>query len=172
MSPRRSARDVAIGGLFLALALALPPLFHLMGLGSVFLPMLLPIVSAGFLANWQIAATVGLLAPLISGLITGMPPFVPPIAFMMMAELALLGLAPSLLYRTLRWNFWVALILTLVINRAVVFLLRFVLAEFFSIPGIAYSLAVVTAGLPGIALILIAVPLIVKTVEQKTGKRG
>ncbi|MCU0610759.1 MAG: ECF transporter S component [Candidatus Eisenbacteria bacterium] len=171
MAPVHSAREVAIGGLFLALALALPPLFHLMGLGSVFLPMLLPVISVGFLTSWRIAVTVGFLAPLISGMITGMPPFVPPIAFMMMVELSMLGLIPSLLYRTLRWNFWIVLVLTLVINRGVVFLLRFVVAEFFSIPGIAYSLATVTAGLPGIALMLIAVPLIVKTIERGTAGR-
>lgn len=168
---RDSAHDVAVGGLFLALALALPPLFHLMGLGSVLLPMLLPVCSLGFLATWRIATTVGLLAPLISGLLTGMPPFVPPIAFMMMVELSLLGLVPSLLYRTLRWNLWVALVLTLIFNRGVVFLLRFVVAEFFAIPGIAYSLATITAGLPGIVLMLVAVPLIVKTVEGMTGGR-
>ncbi|MBN1423993.1 ECF transporter S component [Candidatus Fermentibacteria bacterium] len=166
---RHSAREVAIGGLFLALALALPPLFHLMGLGSVFLPMLLPVLSLGFLSAWRIAATVGFLAPLISGLITGMPPFVPPSAFMMMVELSLLGLVPSLLYRRLRWNFWVVLTLTLVLNRGVVFLLRFIVAEFFSIPGIAYSLFIVTAGLPGIVLMLVATPLIVRTIERRMG---
>jgi len=74
------------GGLFLALALGLPLAFHLVGLGSSFLPMFYPILLAGFLLDFQVAVLVGLLSPLLSAALTGMPPFYPPIAFIMMAE--------------------------------------------------------------------------------------
>ncbi len=169
MTHRPRAHEVAIGGLFLALALAFPPLFHLAGLGSVFLPMLLPVVSVGFVVSWRVSTTVGLLAPLLSGLLTGMPPFVPPIAFMMMVELALLGLMPSILYRSLRCRLMPTLATTLLLNRALVFGQRFVLAEFFGVPGIAYGLATITSGLPGIVLMLVATPLIVRTLEHRSG---
>ena len=151
----------------MALALALPLFFHLFGLGSVFLPMLLPVITAGFLIEWQTAVSVGFLAPLLSAFLTGMPPIVPPIAFMMMVELALLGLMPALLYRKLRMNLYVTLVVTLIVNRGMVFLLRFILAQFFHIPGLVYSLAVITAGFPGIAIQLIVVPIVVRSIEQR-----
>lgn len=160
------ARDVAIGGLFLALSLGLPPLFHLAGLGSVFLPMLLPVATVGFVVREGVALVVGLAAPLVSTLITGMPPLVPPVAPLMSVELAVLALLPSLLYRRWRWNLMVVLVLDLLVNRGLVVGLRSLLAELFGIPGLPYGIATAAKGLPGIVLMLVAVPLAVRTVEK------
>lgn len=162
------ARRVAVGGLFLALALALPFLFHLLGMGKFFLPMFLPVLTLGFLADWKTASLVGALAPLASSLLTGMPPIVPT-AFLMTMELALLGGLASLLYNRFRWGLWPSLITTIAAVQAAGFVLHFLLAELFLIPGVIYGLVSFVSTLPGIALQLVVVPLAVTGIEARFG---
>lgn len=161
------AQKTAIGGLFLALALALPLFFHLFAAGSVMLPMFLPILTLGFLVDEKTAATVGIIAPPLSAFLTGMPPFMPPIAFMMMAELALLGAMPAVLYRRFGWKFWPSLIITILFNRVFSFALKVMLAEVFHIPGVLYGLFGLIKSSPGIALQIIVVPLVIKAIESR-----
>ncbi len=90
------ARDLASGGLFGALAIALPVVFHALGpgVGPVFLPMYLPILALGLLASPWVSVPVGLVTPLLSAVLTGMPPLAPPVALLMAFELtALAGMA-------------------------------------------------------------------------------
>jgi len=167
--PSNNIERVAISGFFLTLALVLPPLFHIFGAGSVFLPMLLPVVTAGFLLDCRSAITIGIIAPLLSSLLTGMPPIMPPIAFMMTMELAILALIPSILYRRFGMNLYVVLITTLFVNRLVVLGLRFIVAEVFTIPGMIYGLAVTLSGIPGILVQVVVVPIVVRAIEKRYG---
>jgi len=57
-----------------ALALILPIAFHAVGLGSQFLPMLLPLLLNGFLVPLPWALLTGATVPIISSFMTGMPP--------------------------------------------------------------------------------------------------
>ncbi len=166
-SPLSPAQRVAIGGLFLAIALALPPFFHLFAAGSVMLPMFLPVLTLGFLVDEKTAGTVGFSAPLMSAFLTGMPPFMPPIAFLMTAELLLLGVMPSFLYRRLGWKFWPVLIFTILTNRIFGFALKFVLAEIFYIPGVVYGVYSLAKSMPGVALQFVVVPIVVKSIESR-----
>jgi thiamine transporter ThiT len=76
-------RDIAYCAVFGAAAMLLPVIFHLFHLGSLFMPMYLPLVTLSFFVGPLPASFTALLLPLISGAITGMPPFYPPIAFIM-----------------------------------------------------------------------------------------
>jgi len=136
----------------------------------MFLPMLLPVLTLGFLTDWKTAATVGFLAPIMSALLTGMPPIMPPVAFMMMVELAVLGGLASVLYFRARWNLWLSMIVTVVVTRLVSFLLHVMVAELFNIPGVVYGLASFIFGLPGIVIQLLVVPIVVRSVERRYGK--
>ena len=86
MSPRTESRELALGGLLGAAALLLPTVFHLVHLGSLFMPMYAPLCLLAFLVSARIAASAALIVPLMSGLLTGMPPFYPPIAPVMSVE--------------------------------------------------------------------------------------
>jgi len=57
-----SGRDLLLDGLFLSLALVVPVLFHVIGLGSTFLSMFFPIIIIGFLVAFPVA--VGFISPL------------------------------------------------------------------------------------------------------------
>ena len=161
------ARETATGAFFLAMALAMPMLFHLAGLGKVFLPMLLPILLAGFVLSWRLAALTGFLAPILSSLLTGMPPLAPPIAPMMMLELAVLGMVPALMYRKWRLGLWPALICGILACRIVNFVLHVILAEFFNIPGITWGLVTLIFGTPGIILQIVTVPIVIPLLERR-----
>jgi len=85
-------RDLAYCGLFGAAALLLPVLFHLVHLGHIFMPMYLPLVTLAFFVRPGMSALTALVVPLLSGAVTGMPPFYPPVAPVMSVELALMAL--------------------------------------------------------------------------------
>lgn len=169
-SPRRaSARFIAHTALYLALAILLPIGFHTFGLaGRIFLPMHVPVLLAGFLVGPVAGITVGLLAPLLSHLLTGMPPTyaVPLMTF----ELAVYGSVAGIAYQKVRLNIYLALIIAMVVGRIVFGLgllalglfmdLPYTAAQFFSTGG-----AIVT-GLPGIVVQLLIIPVIVKALQR------
>lgn len=162
-----SGKDSLLGGLLISLALVLPVLFHALNLGSAFLPMFLPIVVAGYVLALPVALAVGLLSPLVSALLTGMPPFFPPIAFIMMVEgLALTGI-PSLLYQKYRWNIYLTLLITLFVDRLVSLGLVILASKWLDIPGGAMGVSIILRGIPGVILIFVALPPLIRLLEGR-----
>jgi riboflavin transporter FmnP len=155
--------------LFLALAVVLPVGFHAFGIGGrVFLPMHFPVLLAGFLVGPYSGLAVGLMSPLISHLITGMPPtYAVPL---MSLELALYGLVAGLAYRRLRLNIYIALIVAMIVGRIMFGLGLFILGMFMELPYTAtafFSTAgPIIAGLPGIIAQLVVIPIIVAAVRR------
>ena len=96
MSRRPSPHDLAYCGVFGAAALLLPVLFHLVHLGRVLMPMYLPLVTLPFFVKPLPAAVTAAVAPVLSGAVTGMPPFYPPVAVMIAVELAFMAAVLSL----------------------------------------------------------------------------
>jgi hypothetical protein len=153
-----------------ALGLLLPIGFHALGWGGqVFLPMHLPVVVAGFLVSLTTAASLGVVVPFLSSLLTGMPPLVPPVAPLMALELAAKAGAASLLYRSLRLPMWAALTTAIAVDWAVLALAARLAAGVFAINAgaIQYVGAAVAISLPGTILQVIAVPLTVLAIERR-----
>ncbi len=162
-----SGRDIIIGAFLLALSVVLPMVFHAVGLGSAFLPMFYPIIMAGFLIELPVAAAVGLLAPLTSALLTGMPPFFPPIAFIMMVEGLVLASVPGILHRKLRLNIFLTLSIALLLERGILLVAVLVVARWLSLPEGVLGAASLIRGLPGIIFILILIPPLVRRIQEK-----
>ncbi len=166
MTPR--FRFVTHSALYLALSVLLPIAFHAFGLGGrLFLPMHIPPLLAGFLVGPSSGVTVGLLAPLVSYLLTGMPPsYAVPL---MSIELCLYGLAAGLFYYRLRLNVYVALLVALILGRIGFALGLVVLGLFLELPyGVkTYYTAAVVTGLPGIIVQLIFIPPIVAAIMRR-----
>lgn len=165
-----SAKFAAHTALYLALAILLPVGFHATGIGGrVFLPMHIPVLLAGFLVGPFSGVVVGLLAPLISHLLTGMPPtYAVPL---MSLELPIYGLVAGLAYRRLRLNIYIALIAALIFGRLVFGLGLFVLGLFMNLP---YSVAAffstggaIVSGMPGIVIQIVLIPIIVATIQRR-----
>ncbi len=150
--------DYVLAGMLLSGALALPILFHALGLGSAFMPMFYPLALAGFLVATPLAMIVGVSAPLLSALFTGMPPFYPPIAFIMMAEGLLFTALPRPSQRFLRLPDWLALLVVLLLDRVLLYALVQAMAKFMDLPPRLLGWAAVVRGLPGLALMLAVLP--------------
>ncbi len=162
-------RFIAHSALYLALAVLLPIGFHAFGTsGRVFLPMHLPVFLAGFLAGPWCGLVVGLLAPGLSYMFTGMPPtYAVPLMSM---ELPMYGFIAGIAYNRLRLNIYVALIIAMILGRIMFGLGLFVLGLFMELPYSAAqffsSAGVIVSGLPGIALQLVLIPIIVAAVKR------
>ena len=173
MDPK--ARFAAHTALYLALAVLLPIGFHQFGMaGRMFLPMHIPVLLGGFLVGPQCGLIVGLLAPVLSHFLTGMPPtYAVPL---MTLELPIYGLIAGLAYRRLRLNIYVALIASMLFGRLMFALgllllgmimdLPYTAAAFFSSGG-----AVVT-GVPGLVIQIVIIPIIVAAVVRRQASSG
>jgi hypothetical protein len=149
-----------------ALGLTLPVVFHAVGLGSKFAPMMLPLLLNGFLSPFSWAVLTGALVPLVSALFTGMPPLYPPVALLLSLEGALAAGVAAVLYRVSR-RVWLALIAAMVCGRAASFVLTWFAARWFGLPPAMASLASLMQGLPGIALQLAVIPLVVRALARR-----
>jgi predicted membrane protein len=162
-------RDLVLGGLFGALGIVVPVLFHAVGLGKVFLPMYLPILALGLTVSWEVALIVGVATPLVSAVLTGMPPLAPPIAVLMALELACLSASASLARRA-GLAVWPAAVGAILAARAVGTAALVTVGRLMGLEQTVWQYAVVSFLLswPGIVLQLTVVPAAVYAIERSS----
>jgi len=164
-------RELILAGSAGALGLTLPLAVHFLGSGPVLLPMHLPLVAAGFLVSLPLALWLVLLTPLLSSLLTGMPPLLPTVP-LMVVELAAACLAANLLYRRLRAHLLLSVSLALLAGIAAGALATLVLvagaaAIGIDLPGRLAVAAKILTALPGYGVQLLGLPLCVMAVEGR-----
>ncbi len=166
-----TARDLSLGGLIGGLGIAIPIFFHLVGLGTLFLPMHLPIVVGGMFLSPTVALVVGAITPLLSSMLTGMPPLVP-VGVLMSGELATLALAASVFRRKMNLPVIVAAIGAILAARIVGGLERLALAPILVMKQGVYEYLIfsIVTSWPGVLLQLIAAPAVVKAIETTPSK--
>ncbi len=135
----------------------------------MFSPMHIPVLLAGFLVGPGSGVVVGLLAPVLSHLLTGMPPtYAVPL---MTLELPFYGLIVGLAYRRFKLNIYLALISAMVTGRIVFGVALFVLGMFMELPYTAAAFfsagGALWVGLPGIVLQLVIVPIVVVGINRR-----
>ena len=92
------SKKIVLSGLFIALGVVVPMIFHTVNLaGPIFLPMHIPVLLAGFVLGPIYGGIVGIICPVISGLATGMPPLMPNMPIMAF-ELCGYGILTGFLY--------------------------------------------------------------------------
>jgi len=168
MNKKYTTRHLILSGILIALGVLLPFVFHsIPNAGPIFLPMHIPVLVAGFFLPWQYCLAIGVLTPLLSSLLTGMPAMAPlPMTVMMACELAAYGVVISLLRKPLvKKDKWysplLALIPAMLIGRAVSGAVLYAAVELFGIKGPAFWVYVsgaVVKGLPGIAIQIVLIP--------------
>ena len=157
---------MVFSALFMALGFIFPLFFHMAGLGSglgkVFLPMFWPLAACGFFLSPVYALLTGLLTPVVSRFLTGMPPS--PFMELMMIELAVLAITASVLHRKSSLGiFWIVLF-SLLVSRLCTWLIAGVIGPLLGLFPEGYSFSQIIVGLPGIIVMLIYVPLIVSQI--------
>jgi len=156
-------RELAFCGLFGAAGLLLPVLFHLLHLGRIFMPMYLPLVALAFFVRPLPAALTVFLTPLLSGAVTGMPPFYPPVAVFMGVELAVVATLIALARR--RWprvNEWAILVPVLLLGRGLYVALVYACALLIALPAPFMAGLSLVSGWPGVILMIATVPFIAR----------
>lgn len=153
--------------LCMALGLVLPMLFHMLGAGSTFLPMHIPVLLCGLLFGWQYGAVCGFIVPLLSALFTGMPPLFPT-GTAMMFELCTYGILTGVFYRKLSWNIYPALICSMLGGRVISGIAN---AIFMGMADKSYGFAAFISAafvkaIPGIIIQIVIIPVIIIALEK------
>ena len=152
--------NITLSALFISIGILIPLLFHMIGLGSVFLPMFWPIAACGFFLPLQYALVVGGLTPILSSLMTGMPP--QPILTQMIFELIFLSGAINLFYMKTRLGSLWTVFIGIILSRIVLLIGSAVLAPVLGLPSEWYAIASLLKGVPGMIVILGIIPIIIK----------
>ena len=164
-------RRITYAALYLAIALVLPFITgQIPEVGSMLCPMHIPVLLCGFMCGWPLGLIVGFIAPLLRGALFGMPALFPT-GVAMAFELAVYGAVSGLIYRLLPKktpSIYITLIIAMICGRVVWGVVRVVLAglsgsEF---TWKMYLAGAVTNALPGIAIQIIIIPIIVMAMNK------
>ena len=147
-----------------ALCVVLPMAFHaVQNAGQIFLPMHIPVLLCGLMCGWPFGLICGLLGPALSSLLTGMPPAA--MLPSMMIECAAYGCFTGLCMKFIRTkratlDLYISMVIAMVLGRTLAGLAKAYILS----PGTAPFAWVTTslvAGIPGIVIQLILIPLVV-----------
>lgn len=95
---RKDLKNFNLSAMFIALGLILPFLTgQIQQIGSMLLPMHIPVLLCGLICGWQYGLFIGFVLPPLRSIIFGMPPMFP-IAIAMSFELATYGAVIGFLY--------------------------------------------------------------------------
>ena len=152
-----------------ALCVVLPMAFHaVQNAGSIFLPMHIPVLLCGLVCGWPFGFVGGLLGPVLSSLLTGMPP----VAMLpsMMVECAAYGCVTGVMMKYIHTknsfaDLYISMLIAMVVGRVLAGLANSLIFS----PGTAPFAWVTTslvAGIPGIIIQLILIPLVIFTLSK------
>ncbi len=161
-------KKLVYSAMCLALCLVLPFLTgQIPQVGSMLLPMHIPVLLCGFLCGGGWGAAVGFTAPLLRHVLFSMPPA--PGCYSMALELAVYGLVVGLLYKRLGKgvkSIYFSLICAMVAGRVVWGLAQVVILGLGSFPFSAFVAGALTSAIPGIVLQLVFIPLLVGALDK------
>lgn len=163
--------NLVLSALSLALAYILPFITgNIPQIGSMLLPMHIPVLICGFLCGAPWGLAVGLVAPIMRSLLTGGFPPMFPTAAAMAFELAAYGFVAGFIYRRLPKKLlscYIALVSAMLCGRAVwglVMSLLLMNADGFTFA--AFIAGAFTNAIPGILLQLLVIPPVVVAMRK------
>ena len=182
----KRTRYITWCAVFCALGALLPQAFHIFGAaaGQVLLPMHIPAMLAGFLLGPAAGFLTGVISPVLSNLITGgTMPILIKVPFMMLevgAYGAFCGLFSQKIFTRFRLPEPIPTVLTVlaaqIVGRAVNLLCTWFAVQALGVthPAVSVGAAVASigAGLPGIVIQLLFIPVLVLTLKKIAGMRS
>ena len=171
MKKMSHVKCISICAMCIALCYVLPVAFHAIGLGSVLSPMHIPVLLCGLLCGGWYGLLCGILGPVVSSLLSGMPPVL--MLTRMIPELCVYGLVCGLSMKYIRTgnvagDVYISMGVAMLAGRIVGGVAT---AIFYTVTSGVYSIALWATGyfvesLPGIVAHLIFVPVLVFTLEK------
>ncbi len=160
------AKQLTLSALFLALGLILPFVTgQIPQIGSMLLPMHLPVFLCGMICGWPYGLTIGFILPLLRFSLFHMPPIFPT-GIAMAFELATYGAISGLLLKRAPndlKNIYFSLIVAMLLGRIVWGIISYLLIQIDMQIFIASGFI---SAIPGIILQLIIIPLIIRNVGK------
>lgn len=162
-------RKLVWASILLALGILLPRIVNFVGsitLGNLISPMHIPVFLTALILGPFFGVVIGFITPLLSTLLTSMPPFSPPITVLMAFELAAFAFVAGYLYSKKSKNIYLSLISAMIIGRLIYGLaLLFIGPIFaFSPPFLPFMRGVFITGIPGMIIQLIVIPPIIEKI--------
>lgn len=171
MKKLTSVNKITITAVCVALCCVLPMAFHAFGLGHAFSPMHIPVLLCGIVCGCWYGAFCGIVGPILSSIITGMPQAAGLVG--MVPELAVYGLVTGLMMKLVHTknlfaDLYICLAVAMVAGRIIGGIAN---ALFYLGNGNAYSLSIWATSyfinaLPGIVCHLVVVPLLAFTLTK------
>ncbi|MDE7202561.1 MAG: ECF transporter S component [Lachnospiraceae bacterium] len=169
---KNQIKNLTLSAMFTAIGIVLPFFTgQIPQIGSMLLPMHIPVFLCGLICGWQYGAAVGFILPLMRSMLFTMPPLFPN-ATAMAFELLTYGLVAGLLYSRSRWQCVIALyrsiIVAMVAGRIVWGVVEIILL---GINGSVFTWKAFMAGaflnaVPGIIVQLILIPAVMVALNR------
>lgn len=169
MKTKSSVKNMTLTAVCIALCVVLPIAFHsIPDAGSVFLPMHIPVLICGMICGWPYGLLCGLMGPLLSSALTGMPPIA--ILPAMMLECGAYGMVSGLVLKLVRTrstygDLYIALVVAMLAGRV----LSGIAKALIFMPGMSLKVWVTASfitALPGILIQLVFLPSVVMTLMK------
>ncbi len=163
-------RKIVVSGLLLAMGIVLPFVTgQIPQIGSMLLPMHIPVLLCGYVCGWKCGVTVGFVTPILRSMLFGMPPMLTAIA--MAFELATYGGVTGILYERLlgkKVKIYISLLAAMLAGRSVWGIVSLII---YGVTNAAFTWQIFIGGallnaIPGIILQLIVVPILVVAIEK------
>lgn len=160
-------KNLTTSAFIITLGIVIPIVFHAVGMGSVFLPMYWPLAAGAFFLIPRWAVVIGVVTPTLSFILTGMPPISPPVLPVMIGELAILTVTISYLgQKHMMGVLWI-LIIGLILSKLVLIVAVWLISPLIGLPPGLITITSFVHGIPGTAIILFLVPLLIKRLTNR-----
>ncbi len=161
---KNSVKNLALSAMFLALGIVLPFLTgQVPQIGSMLLPMHIPIFLCAFICGWQYGVPIAFILPLLRSAMFSVPNLYPE-AISIAFEMAAYAFVAGLLYHKSKWrcirSLYRSLLVAMVVGRVV---RGFVQLTLLGLSGAelafgTFFMGVIVYGIPGVVLQLIIIP--------------
>ncbi len=170
MKTKITTKELVLSGVLLGVGLLLPMVFHMFSMtGPIFLPMHIPVLIGGILLPPSLALALGIITPVVSSILTGMPVAFP-MAIIMAFELGTYGLTASIATRKLKLNPLLSLIIAMIDGRIAAGLVVAVLVQLFGVQmnPIMFVKGAIITGLPGLLIQIVFIPTLIYGLKKAT----
>ena len=171
MMTMSTSKRTTLCAVCIALCYVLPIAFHAVGLGSVLSPMHIPVLLCGLICGGGAGLICGLVGPVLSSLLSGMPPMM--MLVRMIPELGVYGLVAGIVMKKLHTgsnakDVYISLVAAMIVGRIVGGIATTV---FFAVTSGVYSLGLwftsyFIESVPAIAIHLVLVPILVFSLQK------
>ena len=167
-----NTKKLILSALFLAMGFVLPMITgQIPAIGQVLLPMHIPVFLCGMICDWKYGAIIGFILPIFRSLLFSVPVMYPTaiaIAFEMSVYGAVVGLLYGYSKKKSILSIYIAMLVAMIAGRIIRIIAEIILLKFVGKTLAFYAYVSVTFihSLPGIALQLVLIPLLMLALKK------